>query len=205
MYCMKKIILYILAFYSISLYSQQLEIGISTGTGFAYLFENADNSVNINYHAPLVISSSLKYNPKNSNIGIKLTYQNLDTKMHGIDWQFGFNNGELFYGSVENRTFMLGLEYLKQVKKINLGYHIGIGQTNERINFDARGTNKVENNFMVLNFGGLVQYAINDKVSLSLEPSLLWNDPIKSLSNHYRLAGEDVHLLLQLGVRYKVN
>jgi hypothetical protein len=202
---MKKIILYILAFYSISIYSQQLEIGISTGTGFAYLFENADNSVNINYHAPLVISSSLKYNPNNSNIGVKLTYLNLDANMHGIDWQFGFNNGELFYGSVENRTFILGLEYLKQVKKINFGYHIGIGQTNERINFDERGTNKVENNFMVLNFGGLVQYAINDKVSLSLEPSLLWNDPIKSLSNYYRLAGEDVHLLLQLEARYKVN
>ena len=87
---------------------------------------------------------------------------------------------------------------------MNIGYHIGIGQTNERINFDERGTAKVENSFMVLNFGGLVQYAINDKVSLSLEPSLLWNDPIKSLSNYYRLAGEDVHLLLQLGFRYKI-
>lgn len=201
---MKKIILYCFIFCSFSLYSQQFEVGISSGTGFAYLFENADNNVNINYHAPLVISSSLKYIPKNSNIGIKFTYQNLDAKMHGIDWQFGFNNGEIFQGSVENRTFILGIEYLKEVKKVNFGYHIGIGQTNERINFDERGTTKVENSFMVLNFGGLVQYAINDKVSLSFEPSLLWNDPIKSFSNYYRLAGEDIHLLLQLGVRYKI-
>ncbi len=201
---MRKLLLFTVVLISVNLYSQEIEFGISSGTGFVYVVENSDKTVNLNYQSPIVISSTLKYSPKDSNFGIKLTYQNLNANLQGIDWQYGYNFGGHFKGSIENRTFFLGIEYIKELKKLNFGYNVGVGQTNERINFDERGIANEQNSFMVLNFGGLLKYKLNQKLSLSLEPSILWNDPIRSFSNYYRLAGEDINLLFQVGLKYKL-
>lgn len=201
---MKKIFLLSIVLISTNLYSQEIEFGISSGTGFAYMVENSDKSVNINYQSPFVISSSLKYVPKNLNVGIKLVYQNLDSKIQGVDWHYRYNFGAPFKGSVENRTLIVGIEYIKENKKLNFGYNVGIGQTNERINFDELAIINEQNSFMVLNFGGLITYPINQNFSLSLEPSFLWNDPINSFSKYYRLAGEDINFLVQMGIKYKI-
>ena len=201
---MKKLLLFTGILLSFNLYSQEIEFGISSGTGFVYIVENSDKTVNLNYQSPLVISSTLKYIPKDSNFGIKLTYQNLTANLQGVDWQYGYNFNGQFNGSVENRTFILAIEYIKDLKKLNFGYNFGVGQTNERINFDDRGTANEQNSFMIVNFGGLIKYKLNQKLSISLEPSFLWNDPIRSFSNYYKLAGEDINFLFQVGLKYKL-
>jgi hypothetical protein len=201
---MKKLLLLIGVLFSIDLLSQEIEFGVSTGSGFVYVVENSDNTVNINYNAPRVISSTLVYTPKESNVGIKLSYQNLIANLNGIDWQYGYNFNRQFQGSIENKTFIVGIEYMKDLEKLNFGYNIGVGQTMERINFDERGIVNVQNSFLVFNFGGLMKYKLNQKLSLNLEPSFLWNDPIRSFSRYYRLGGEDINFLIQLGLRYKL-
>lgn len=201
---MKNLILSILLFVSTYGLSQEIEFGFSGGTGFAYIAESLDSNVDMNFNAPVVLAATLTYKPKESNFGIRLTYQNLDARIEGIDWQYGFHSGERFNGSIENRTLLLGLEYIKEIKKINYGYHFSIGQTNERINFDRTGNLNVENSFMVINFGALINYALNEKLALSLEPTFLWNDPINSFSGDYRLGGEDINLLFLFGVKYKL-
>lgn len=201
---MKKILSLTIALISFNLHAQDIEFGISSGTGFAYIVENSDKSVDVNYRSPFVISSSLKYIPKNSNLGLKLVYQNLESKVHGVDWQYGSFFRIPFEGSVENRTLVLGIEYIKEVNKLNFGYHIGVGHTNERINFDQRGINYRQNSFMVLNLGGLMQYSLTQNLSLTAEQSFLWNDPIRSFSNYYKLAGEDLSFLIQIGIKYKI-
>ena len=58
---------------------------------------------------------------------------------------------------------------------------------------------------MVLNVSGTYIYAITNTLGLKLETSILWNDPITSLNyNRHNMAGEDVNLLFQIGVNYKI-
>lgn len=205
---MKKIVVLLTLFSCSITKAQSIDAGFSSGTGAIYIIENQDKNININYGSPLIVAADIKFTPQNSFFGIKLKYLNLNASLNGDDWQ-NLNNQSLFVknfeGTIENSTLSVHLEHISDNKKINIGYNFGLGQTKEKINFDKKGVNKIENEFFILNFGGIIKYSINSKVSLKFEPSFQWNDPINSLHpERYRMGSEDINLLFQFGVNYKL-
>lgn len=199
-------ILILIAFFNTN--AQQIEVGFTTGTGAIYMIENRDKSIDLNYAAPIIVAADIKFTPENAYFGIKLKYQNINGSLQGDNWQ-RINSQSLFVnkfdGYIENSSFLVLLEHINQKSKLNIGYNFGIGQTNERINFDKKGLNKIENNFFILNLGGLIKYNLNSKTSLKFEPSFQWNDPINTLySERYKMGGEDINLLFQFGISYKL-
>lgn len=205
---MKKKLLIICLIFVSKINSQNLEAGLSTGSGAIYIIENSEKNINLNYGIPAIISADLKYTPENSFFGLKLRYQNINGRLEGENWQ-NLNTAGLtlsvINGTIENRTLMFLLERINEKSKLNFGYNFGVGQTNEKINFDNKGIYKIENSFMILNFGGLMKYTLNSKLSLNLESSFLWNDPINAINaENYKIGAEDINLLFQIGINYKL-
>ena len=102
-------------------------------------------------------------------------------------------------------TTMLMLEHLKEDSTWNIGYQFGVGYTRQSFRQDLTDLSPViESWYMSLAFSGLLSRKINDKFAVQLEPGLLWTDPVGSLrsSEQWQIAGEDLSVLVQLGVRY---
>lgn len=188
--------------------AQKLDVGLSSGTGLLYIFENNDSNIDIDYKKPLIVSAYIKYTPIHSYFGLKLKFQNLAGKVNGADWQHLNSQTPFvtkFDGFIENSTLLFELEHLKDLPKYSFGYSFGIGTTKEKIYFNTKKTDYIESNFMVLNVSDTYIYAITNTLGLKLETSILWNDPITSLNyNRHNMAGEDVNLLFQIGVNYKI-
>ena len=205
---MKKVLLIICLIYVSKISSQNLEMGLSTGSGAIYIIENSEKNINLNYGIPAIISADIKYTPENSFFGLKLRYQNIIGSLKGDNWQNISTSGvtlSVINGTIENRTLMFLLERVNEKSKLNFGYNFGIGQTNEKINFDKKGKFKIENIYTILNFGGLIKYNLNSKLSLKFESSFIWNDPINSLySENYKVGAEDINVLFQIGINYKL-
>lgn len=206
---MKKIIFALFIICAMKSNAQKLDVGFSSGTGLIYFFENKDSNIDIDYKKPLILSAYIKYTPINSFFGLKLKYQNLVGKVNGDDWQHINVQTPFitkFDGYIENSTLLFELEHLKDLPKYSFGYSFGLGTTKEKIYFNNKKTNYFESNYMVINLSGTYIYNITSKLGLKLEPSILWNDPINSLNfNRHNMAGEDVHLLFQIGINYKIN
>jgi len=203
---MKKIILILLVCITTKIKAQDIEVGLSAGTGQIYIIENFNRDINIDYNYPIVFSADIKYTPINSFFGLKVKYQSINGELKGDNWQ-KINSTAIFIdkfdGYIENRTIIGLLEYVN--KNNNLGYNFGIGQTTEKINLDRTGLNYKESDFMVISLGGLLKIPLNSKISLKLEPSFQWNDPINTLyPNRYRMAGEDINFIIQFGLNYKL-
>lgn len=207
---MRKIVLFLL--FSLGfLYvkAQKLEVGFSLGTGSVYIIENADSAVNSSFGAPSLFSGYINYTPENSYFGLKLKYLNLNASLKGEDWQN--LNQSLFpssiNGFIENRTLLFQLERLKlQQQKLNFGYNLGMGISKEVLSFDKQGQNSFVSSFSVVSFGGIIAYSLNHKLSLRIEPTLLWNDPLRSFnSSNYRMGGEDINFLVEFGISYRLN
>ncbi len=111
-------------------------------------------------------------------------------------------------GDVTSLTSLILLEHLKDNNKWNLGYNFGFGYTHQNFRQDLTNSSSgMEINFMSANISGIISSKLNNNLSLQLEPSLLWTDPVGSLrtSDKWQIAGEDLHLLIQLGFTYKIN
>jgi hypothetical protein len=185
--------------------SQSFELGYGVGSGTTYLIENSDNGINIDYSTPFSSYIDLKYYKPEKYFGIKLRFQYLNTGIKGRSWK-GFSSD--IDGEVTSLTTMILLEHLNSNKKWNLGYNFGIGYSNEKFKQDFNnGPYNVESNYMSINFSGILNKKINENFSFQIEPSLLWTDPVNSLRNRdkWQIAGEDISLLIQLGITYKIN
>lgn len=208
---MRKIIAFLILSFYFNARAQEIEVGFSIGSGATYLVENLDDDLYVDYSPPVVLSAEFKYTPENSFFGIKLKYQNVNGSVEGYDWQIVNNQFPLFIkfsGYVETRTIMFLLEHINDdgESKFKIGYNFGIGLTDETFAFDNIGSNKSTDEFTMINIGGILKYPISSDISLNLSPSFQWNDPLNSLhSERFRMAGEDINLLVEFGLTYKLN
>lgn len=202
-YMMKIKLAFLLLTVNALAYSQSLEFGFNVGTGSTYLVENSDKTVNINYKTPTTISTDLTFTLENSNFGVVVRYQFTGTSVDGNKW---FDLSESYFKArVNDNTFLLLLEYLKRnEKKLNFGANFGMGYTKQIINFENEDLS-TNNSFPSIQIGGLINYKLNNKLSLKLQPSFQFFDPINGLSNNkLNLAKEDIHFLMQLGISYQL-
>ena len=184
--------------------SQSLEVGFGIGSGSAYLIENADSGIDIDYSTPFSSYVDLKYSKLESYFGAKVRLQYLNSGIKGTNWK---NNRDKINGEVTSLTTLLLLEHLNSDKNWNLGYDFGFGYTNQTLRPDLiNASNEVDANYMSLHFGGIVNKKIDGSFSFQIKPSVLWTDPVNSFRNNdkWQIAGEDVSLLLQFGVVYRI-
>ena len=60
---------------------------------------------------------------------------------------------------------------------------------------------------MSVNLSGIISSKLNENLTLQLEPTLLWTDPVNSFreSDKWEIAGEDLSILMQIGIKYKIH
>lgn len=184
--------------------SQNVEVGFGLGTGAAYMIENGDRNVDIDYSLPFSSYLDLKYSRPDSYFGVKLKFQYLNAGIKGENWK-SFN--EPIDGDVTSLTSLILLEHLKEENKWNFGYNFGFGYTHQEFRQDLMNLSPgVESNFMSVNVSGIISSKLTEKLALQIEPTLLWTDPVGSFrhSDKWQIAGEDVSILIQIGVKYKI-
>lgn len=182
--------------------AQTIEIGAGAGTGAFYIIEEADNNVITAYDSPGSLYVDIKYNFQERFDGLKLRLQNTSVNIVGEDYQTGIS----LDGTVETFTTSLLYERLRTDKAFNLGYNFGIGLTQQ--DFKQVTSNvipPVQDRFMSLTLSGIYALRLHEKLRLNLETGLLWTDPINSFrgSDKWQTAGEDLNLLVQIGVSYR--
>lgn len=189
-------------FLSVFSFSQTFEFGAGLGTGSTYIVENSDQSVNVKYKTPTSIYTDLKYTPGNSNFGLLIRYQNTSTSVNGQKW---FEQNQDFNANVNDNTLILLLEYLKKSdRKLHFGGNFGIGFTKQITDLYS-DNDVIENSFPTIHLSGLIDYSLNSKLSLKLQPSFQVSDPINAMKvQPYYFAKEDIHFLTFLGVSYKL-
>jgi len=184
--------------------SQTFEVGFGMGSGTTYLMENLDNGINIKYSVPFSSYIDLKYAAAGKYFGAKLRFQYLNTGIQGNDWK---NPGLAIDGEVTSLTTLILLEHLNSDQKWNFGYNFGFGFTNQQFRPDLiNSSNAIESSFMSLSVSGILNKKINENFSFQIEPNLLWTDPVNSLRSNekWQIAGEDISLLIQIGLVYKI-
>ncbi len=185
--------------------AQNLEVGFGLGTGSAYIFENTDSGIDIDYSLPFSSYLDIKYSKPDSYFGLKLKFQYLNSAIEGRNWK---SSNEPINGEVTSLTSMILLEHLKEDNKWNFGYNFGLGYTHQEFRQDLLNFSPVvDRNFMSVNFSGIISSKLNDKLALQLEPTLLWTDPVGSFreSDKWQIAGEDLSILMQIGLKYKIH
>ena len=185
--------------------SQNLELGFGIGSGATYIIENSDSSVNIDYSAPFSSYVDLKYSNPEKYFGAKLRFQYLNTGINGTSWK---NDSYDLDGDVTSLTTMILLEHLKSDKKWNLGYNFGLGYTNQVLRPDLiDSSEQIVSDYMSVTFGGVISRSINENFLLRIEPGAFWTDPVNSFrdSDKWQIAGEDISLLVQFGIVYRIN
>ncbi|WP_196886841.1 hypothetical protein [Aureivirga sp. CE67] len=206
---MKKILFLCILFIGMisNLQSQEINFGTGFGTGAFYLVESNDSSVNLDYTRNISLYSEISYKKKGSYFGLKLKLQYLNSDIKGDDWTQFMSTID---GNISSFSSFLLLEHLNQNKKWNFGYNFGLGYTKERLQKYLHLTNTeniIEKNYASLSLGGIIDFKLNQKLSLQLSPSLQWADPISSIKTSYNwdIAGEDLHFLVQFGINYRLN
>ena len=194
--------------------AQKLDIAFSAGTGKAYIFESIDRSVNVNYGTPLSFLAETKFTPKNASWGIKLRFQSIETTIKGENWTEFFAPQINGYISSQTTSLLLEKEINKFAgtfgDKFSCGLNFGLGLTTETM--QKQQTNpaeKTSKNYLSTTFGAHFTYKLNDNFDLQLLPTMLWQDPFKTISflsgnTRPNLAGEDLSMILNVGVRYKI-
>ena len=198
--------------------AQKLDLAFSAGTGKAYIFESIDRNVNVNYGAPLSFLAETKFTPKNSSWGVKLRFQSVETTIKGENWENkerGFLIPETLNGYVSSKTTSLLIE--KEINKFattfgdkfSCGLNFGLGLTAETLQPQQYSTEKTNQNYLSATFGGHITYKLSDNFDLQILPTMLWQDPFKTISflagnTRPKLAGEDLTMMLNVGVRYKI-
>ncbi len=183
-------------------FAQNSSLNIQVGTGAPYLFESKDQTVDINYSSTFTFQSGWIYQPKDFYFDLHINLQYLNSKIKGTNWE-SFN---LIDGEITSLTTSILLEKMTNNKKLNFGYSFGLGFTVENLIEDLNFRIKEERNFMTFTIEPIISYSLSEKVSLRLSPKLLWLDPIKSFesADHYYIGGEDITILLQVGINMKL-
>ncbi len=189
-------------FFSSVLTAQSFEIGAGAGTGAFYMIEEADNNVITAYDSPAALFFDVKYNFKDRIDGVKLRFQNTRVNIVGQDYQ----TAAPLNGYVTSFTTSLLYERLRADKTFNIGYHFGMGFTQQDF-IQQKNTSLpvIESRFTSITGGVVYSLRLQENLRLNLNTDLLWTDPLNSLngSENWQTAGEDLSLLIQLGVSYR--
>jgi len=199
---MKKYILIVAGFTTLMAPAQTFEIGAGAGTGAYYIIEEADNNAITAYDSPASMFVDVKYNFKDRIDGVKLRLQNTSVHILGRDYQ----TGTALDGRIESFTTSLLYERLRTDRVFNVGYHFGMGVTQQHFKqVISNGIPAVQDRFMSLTFGGIYALRIHEHLHLNLETGILWTDPINGFrgSENWQTAGEDISFLAQLGLSYR--
>lgn len=179
--------------------AQSLHMGFEAGTGISYIGEATSENAMNDFNPSMVISTHLKFTPKDSYFGVRLNLMNVSTL-------FSSNTDVWSRGQVNTLTTSLILEHLNTEKKFSIGYFFGMGVTRENyLNKDWYGNKQGTSNFMSVSGGGLITYGLGEKSRLLVTPSFFWTDPLNTFrKDHWVQAGEDIAFLFQLGYSYKL-
>lgn len=186
-----------------TLYSnaQSLSAGFDFGGGASYIVEHLQNDSYTNYSGSITASANVKFTPKDSYFGLRLNLLSVNTLFESNIPFWGIYT----HGEVSSTTTSILLEHLSETKKWNLGYHFGLGYTNENYHeIDGKTTSSDIRNFMSLTVGGILAYQVSERSSINLTPSVLWTDPINTLrSDNWQHGREDISAFIQLGYTYR--
>ncbi len=203
---MKKLLLSVLICSTTLAFGQKFDFGFSIGTGKSYLFESVDKSVNVKYSLPVSLMTEIKYTPNDHNWGLKLRLSSIESTVTGQNW---VNNTSL-NGYISSLTTSLLLENEIAKEKYSYGFNFGFGLTKETLQpqqYDP--TTKMNTDYTSISVGGNVSFKLSKDFDFQILPVLFWQDPFKSIgvltrSRTSNLAGEDLTLLLNFGLRYRL-
>ncbi|SFU45898.1 hypothetical protein SAMN05216480_10476 [Pustulibacterium marinum] len=185
--------------------AQELSVEFGGGTGQAYVYEDADDGVDVSYAVPFSAYAAITYHKPEQYFGMSLRLQYMNAGIEGEDWQQGLSTMK---GDVTAFSTFVLLEHLKTNNTWNFGYHFGMGYTTEQLRKNlALQEGITTSRYMSLMGAGVVSYELSPSVSFRLAPTLLWTDPVNSLrdSSLWQLAGDDLSWLVQIGVAYHFN
>ena len=203
---MKKIYLLLFLLCTITSFAQKVDFSLSAGTGKVYIYESADKSVDVNYSLPLSLMSELKFTPRQKNWGLKLRVQNIQSTITGVNWM----TYKPLNGYINSLTTSLLLENDIVKKNFSYGFNFGLGVTKETIQRQQNNPDdKVSSSYASFNLGGHFSYSLSPDFDLQLLPTLLCQDPFKSMgvitgNRRANFAGEDLSALINIGIRYKL-
>jgi hypothetical protein len=183
-------------------FGQRIEIGAGAGSGAFYMIEEGDSNVNTSYDAPASLYLDLTYHFAERIDGLKFRLQNTSVNVVGNDYQ----TLARLDGMVESFTFSLLYERLRSDKLFNIGYHAGLGYTQQDFT-QIKNTNNpaLEDRFVSTTAAAIYSLRLSDQLRLKLETGILWTDVSNTFrgSDNWQTAGEDVSFLAQLGMSYK--
>jgi|WetSurMetagenome_2_1015567.scaffolds.fasta_scaffold23858_3 hypothetical protein len=203
---MKKILFIIILSASLPVFSQNLEFSMSSGSGMAYIFENLDKKVNINYGVPISLTSAFKYTPGDSRWGLKLRLQFIEASIKGINWSS--TSYPEIDGFVYSWTTSFIIENNVPLTNSAYGYSFGLGITNET--FSPVKNDKwydEATKYPSLILGAHWDFRINSNLDFQILPTIMVQDPYRSIGYLFgnvepRIAREDLSIMINFGVRY---
>jgi len=203
---LKRIILSVLACWTLTVFGQKLDFSLSAGTGKTYIFESIDKSVNVNYSLPMSLMTEVKFTPKNKSWGVKLRAHQLQSSVTGENWE----NKSPLNGYINSLTTSLLLENEITKGKFSYGLNFGMGLTKETVQQQQYNSfDKKNSSYASLIFGGHLSYKLSKDFDFQILPTLNWQDPFKTIgvltgNRKANFAGEDLSALINFGIRYRI-
>ncbi len=152
---------------SLTVFAQQLDLSLSTGTGKSYIFESTDRTVNVKYSMPLSLMTELKFTPKGHTWGIKLRLHHLESSVKGENWM----DGTALSGYIRSQTSSLLLENEVTKRKSSYGFNFGIGFTQETI-LPQQFIPYIKNSkqYASITVGGHLSYRLRKELDFQMQP-----------------------------------
>ena len=203
---MKKTIVTLLTFWTISALGQKFDFALSAGTGKTYIFESLDKSVNVNYSLPMSLMTEVKFTPKEKSWGLKLRLHHLESGITGVNWE----SSTPLNGYINTLTTSLLLENEVIKSKFSYGFNFGLGITKETVQPQQYSSfNKSTASYASVYFGGYLSWKLSKDFDFQIQPILLWQDPFKTIGvvtgkRNANFAGEDLSAVINFGIRYRM-
>jgi hypothetical protein len=184
--------------------AQKLDFSLSAGSGKTYTFESIDKTVNVNYGLPLSLMTEIKFTPKHKTWGVKARVHQLQSTLAGENWV----KKTPLDGYINSLTTSLLIENEIVKNQFSYGFNFGLGMTKEIIQpqqYSSFDRSTATYSSVVL--GGHLSYKLSRDFDFQVQPTLLWQDPFKSIGvltarRKANFAGEDLSAVVNFGIRY---
>lgn len=182
--------------------SQHLSATLSAGVGESYIIERlAQNGYPApDYRPSYALKSGLNYHFDETYFDLGLSVIRSSTAFLSVQGCFGT------FAKMNSTSVFLNARHLNTNKKVNLGYSFGLGISHERNAYYATSEtfNHGKFTFASFNTSGILSYNVSKRISILLEPTLIWADINHTFSPDKWLFGrEDLHFLTHLGIEYR--
>jgi hypothetical protein len=107
-------------------------------------------------------------------------------------------------------TTSLLLENEITKSKFSYGFNFGLGMTKETVQQQQYNSLDTKNtNYISATFGGHLSYKLSNNFDFQILPTLLWQDPFKTIgvltrNRKANFAGEDLSAVVNFGIRYRL-